>query len=46
MGEFKYRGVMLMDEGRMEHDINRQIGVVVSAMRLMDQSVVVKKELS
>ncbi len=42
--EFKYLGVLLASEGRMEHEIDRWIGA--AEMRSMYRSVVVKKELS
>ncbi|KAK3517314.1 hypothetical protein QTP70_002959 [Hemibagrus guttatus] len=40
--EFKYLGVLFTSEGRMDHEIDRQIGAAAAVMR----SVVVKKELS
>ncbi|TWW74691.1 hypothetical protein D4764_14G0006940 [Takifugu flavidus] len=42
--EFKYLGVLFMNEGRMEQEINRRIGAAV--MRTLHRSVVVKRELS
>ncbi len=44
--EFKYLGVLFTSDGRMECEIDRQIGAVAAAMRMMYRSVVVKKELS
>ncbi|KAK3555076.1 hypothetical protein QTP86_007974 [Hemibagrus guttatus] len=44
--EFKYLGVLFTSEGRMDHEIDRQIGAVAAVMRSMYLSVVVKKELS
>ncbi len=44
--EFKYLGVLFTSEGRMECEIDRQIGAVAAAMRMMYRSVVVKKKLS
>ena len=40
--EFKYLG----GEGRMEHEIDRQIGAEATVMRSLYWYVVVKKELS
>ncbi|KAK3523662.1 hypothetical protein QTP70_006725 [Hemibagrus guttatus] len=44
--EFKYLGVLFMSEGRMDHEIDRQIGAAAAVMWSMYRSVVVKKELS
>ncbi|KAK3564604.1 hypothetical protein QTP86_023765, partial [Hemibagrus guttatus] len=44
--EFKYLMVLFTSEGRMDHEIDRQIGAVAAVMRSMYRSVVVKKELS
>ncbi|KAK3574089.1 hypothetical protein QTP86_002857 [Hemibagrus guttatus] len=44
--EFKYLGVLFMSEGRMDREIDRQIGAAAAVMRSMYRSVVVKKELS
>ncbi|KAK3545578.1 hypothetical protein QTP70_008127 [Hemibagrus guttatus] len=44
--EFKYLGILFMSEGRMDHEIVRQIGAAAAVMRSMYRSVVVKKELS
>ncbi|KAK3516010.1 hypothetical protein QTP70_000994 [Hemibagrus guttatus] len=44
--EFKYLGVLFTSEGRMEREIDRQIGAAAAVMRSMYRSVVVKKELS
>ncbi|KAK3555547.1 hypothetical protein QTP86_021786, partial [Hemibagrus guttatus] len=43
--EFKYLGVLFTSEGRMDHEIDRQIGAAAAVMRSMYQAVVVKKEL-
>ncbi len=43
--EFKYLGVLFMSEGRMEREIERQIGAASAVMRSMYRSVV-EKELS
>ncbi|KAI3373259.1 hypothetical protein L3Q82_006385 [Scortum barcoo] len=44
--EFKYLGVLFMSEGKMECEIDRQIGVVSAVMRSVYRTIVVKKELS
>ncbi|TWW67224.1 hypothetical protein D4764_02G0002650 [Takifugu flavidus] len=44
--EFKYLRILFMSEGRMEREIDRRIGVASTAMRALNRSVVVKKELS
>ncbi|KAK3507968.1 hypothetical protein QTP70_005998 [Hemibagrus guttatus] len=44
--EFKYLGVLFTSEGRMDHEIDRQIGAAEAVMQSMYRSVVVKKELS
>ncbi|KAK3506093.1 hypothetical protein QTP70_018234, partial [Hemibagrus guttatus] len=44
--EFKYLGVLLTSEGRMDREIDRRISAVAAVMRFMYWSVVVKKELS
>ncbi|KAK3556390.1 hypothetical protein QTP70_007992 [Hemibagrus guttatus] len=44
--EFKYLGVLFTSEGRMDREIDRQIGAAAAIMRSMYRSVVVKKELS
>ncbi|KAK3524108.1 hypothetical protein QTP70_017990 [Hemibagrus guttatus] len=44
--EFKYLGVLFTIEGRMDCEIDRQIGAAAAVMRSMYRSVVVKKELS
>ncbi|KAK3550678.1 hypothetical protein QTP70_002404 [Hemibagrus guttatus] len=44
--EFKYLGVLFTSEGRMDREIDRQIGAVAAVMQSMYWSVVVKKELS
>ncbi|KAK3543057.1 hypothetical protein QTP70_010553 [Hemibagrus guttatus] len=44
--EFKYLGVLFTSEGRMDREIDRQIGAAAAVMRSMYWSVVVKKELS
>ncbi|KAK3514648.1 hypothetical protein QTP70_021558 [Hemibagrus guttatus] len=44
--EFKYLGVLFTSEGRMDCEIDRQIGAAAAVMRSMYRSVVVKKELS
>ncbi|KAK3507305.1 hypothetical protein QTP70_013559 [Hemibagrus guttatus] len=44
--EFKYLGVLFTSEGRMDREIDRQIGAAAAVMRSMYRSVVVKKELS
>ncbi|XDV39599.1 hypothetical protein PO909_008816 [Leuciscus waleckii] len=44
--EFKYLGVLFTSEGRMEREIDRQIGAASAVMRSLYRSVVVKKELS
>ncbi|KAK3527697.1 hypothetical protein QTP86_034170 [Hemibagrus guttatus] len=44
--EFKYLGVFFTTEGRMDRDIDRQIGAAAAVMWSMYRSVVVKKELN
>ncbi|KAK3538555.1 hypothetical protein QTP86_006718 [Hemibagrus guttatus] len=44
--EFKYLGILFTSEGRMDREIDRQIGAAAAVMRSMYWSVVVKKELS
>ena len=44
--EFKYIGVLLTSEGRMEREIDRRIGKAAAIMRTLHRSVVVKRELS
>ncbi|TWW70803.1 R2DM Retrovirus-related Pol polyprotein from type II retrotransposable element [Takifugu flavidus] len=44
--EFKYLGILFTSEGRMEWEIDRQIGAASAVMRALNRSVVVKKELS
>ncbi|TWW57306.1 hypothetical protein D4764_07G0000250 [Takifugu flavidus] len=44
--EFKYLGVLFTSEGRMEREIDRQIGAASTVMRTLHWSVVVKRELS
>ncbi|KAK3522459.1 hypothetical protein QTP86_011803 [Hemibagrus guttatus] len=44
--EFKYLGVLFTSEGRMDREIDRQIGAAAAVKRSMYRSVVVKKELS
>ncbi|TWW59416.1 hypothetical protein D4764_06G0009460 [Takifugu flavidus] len=44
--EFKYLGVLFSSEGRLEQEINRQIGAASAVMRTLHRSVVVKRELS
>ena len=44
--DFKYLVVLITSEGRIECDIDRQIGAAAAAMRSLYRSVVVKRELS
>ncbi|TWW59091.1 hypothetical protein D4764_06G0006210 [Takifugu flavidus] len=46
--EFKYlfKYILFTSEGRMEREIDRRIGAASAVMRALNQSVVVKKELS
>ncbi|TWW70932.1 hypothetical protein D4764_17G0004150 [Takifugu flavidus] len=44
--EFKYLVVLLTGEGRMEQEIDRQIGAASAVMRTLHRYVVVKRELS
>ena len=46
MKEFKYLRVLFMSEGKMEQEIERWIGALSAVMRMLKQSVVVKRELS
>ncbi|TWW77646.1 hypothetical protein D4764_12G0010360 [Takifugu flavidus] len=46
MEEFKYLGVLLTSEGRMEQEIDRRIGAASAVMRTLHWSVVVKRKLS
>lgn len=43
--EFRYLEVLLMIEGRLEHEINRQIAAVSAVLHTLCQSVVVNGEL-
>jgi len=44
--DFKYLGVLVMSEGRMEREIDRRIGEASAVMRALHRPLVVKKELS
>ena len=44
--EFKYLGVLFTSEGRLEREIDRQIGATSVVMQTLHRSVVVKRELS
>ena len=44
--EFKYLGVLFTSEGKMQHEIDGQIGAASTVMRMLKQSVVMKRELS
>ncbi|KAI3352435.1 hypothetical protein L3Q82_005389 [Scortum barcoo] len=44
--EFKYLGVLFTSEGKMEREIDRQIGAASAVMRSVYRTAVVKKELS
>jgi len=44
--EFKYFGVLFTSEGRMKHEIDRQIGAASAVLWALHRPVVVKKELS
>ncbi|KAF7652554.1 hypothetical protein LDENG_00095270 [Lucifuga dentata] len=44
--EFKYLGLLFMSEGRMEREIDRQIGTASEVLRTLYRTVVVKRELS
>ena len=44
--EFKYLGVLFTSEGRMERETDRPIDAAAAVLRLLYQSVVVKRELS
>ncbi|TWW65163.1 hypothetical protein D4764_21G0000630 [Takifugu flavidus] len=44
--EFKYLGVLFTSEGRMQQEIDRQIGVASAVMWTLHRSVVVKREPS
>ncbi len=44
--EFKYLGVLLPSEGKMEHEMDRQIGAVAAVTKLLYWTIVVKRELS
>ncbi|TWW75368.1 hypothetical protein D4764_13G0000300 [Takifugu flavidus] len=44
--EFKYLGILFTSEGRMEREIDRRIGAASAVMRVLNRSVMVKKELS
>ncbi|TKS65499.1 putative uncharacterized transposon-derived protein [Collichthys lucidus] len=44
--EFKYLGVLFTSEGRMEREIDWQIGAASAVMQTLHRSVAVKKELS
>ena len=40
--EFKYLGVLLMSEGKMEREMDRQIGAALALLQALYRSVVVK----
>ncbi|TWW66932.1 hypothetical protein D4764_20G0009640 [Takifugu flavidus] len=44
--EFKYLRILFTSKGRMEREIDRRIGATSAVMRALNQSVMVKKELS
>ena len=44
--EFKYLRVLVTSEGRMERERDRRTGAASAVMRMLKQSVVVKRELS
>lgn len=44
--EFKYLGVLVMSEGRVEQEIDTRIGTASAVMRMLYRSVVVKRQLS
>ncbi|XP_029984805.1 uncharacterized protein LOC115415389 [Sphaeramia orbicularis] len=44
--EFKYLRILFTSEGRMEREVDRQIGAASTVMRTLNLSVVVKRELS
>ncbi|XP_056158173.1 casein kinase II subunit alpha isoform X2 [Lampris incognitus] len=44
--EFKYLGVLFTSEDRMVREIDRRIGAALAVMRMLYQTVVVKRELS
>ena len=44
--EFKYLGVLFTSEGKMEQEIDKQIGEALAVMRTLRHSIVVKRELS
>ncbi len=44
--EFKYLGVLFRSEGKMEREIDRWTGAASAVMQMLNQSVVVKRELS
>ena len=46
MEDFKYLGILLTSEGRMEREIDRRIGAAAAVMWSLYRSVVVKRELS
>lgn len=44
--KLKYLGVLLMSEGRVSHENDKLVGVVLSVMWTLYQSVMGKRELS
>ncbi|XP_057696067.1 uncharacterized protein LOC130918404 [Corythoichthys intestinalis] len=44
--EFKYLGILFTSEGRSEREIDRRIGAASAVLRALNQSLVVKRELS
>nr|XP_054600482.1 uncharacterized protein LOC129164434 [Nothobranchius furzeri] len=44
--EFKYLGVLFTSDGRRDREIDRRIGSASAVMRMLNRSVVVKRELS
>ena len=44
--EFKYLGILFMSDGRLVGEMDRRIGASSAVMRVLLQSVVVKREMS
>lgn len=46
MKEFQHLGVLFMNEGKMEREIDKQIGAASAELQALYRSVVVDRELS
>ena len=44
--EFRYLGILFTSEGRMEREIDKRIGEASAVMRMLNRSIVAKREPS